>query len=97
MSCNWGGFIKSGDWYIHEPTRRASNSLTDLLSYEDVRHYLRFRGGFFFSLSLSGIWSCYHPESGIKSGDGFGDPMDALIDILTNDAFLKYLEDRVNG
>ena len=72
MSCNWDGFVKSGDWYIHEPTRRASNSLMDLLSYEDVRHYL---------------WSCYHPESGIKSGDGFGDPMDA---------FLKYLEGRVH-
>ena len=48
MSCNWDGFVKSGEWYIHEPTRRASNSLTDLLSSEDVRHYLKALGGFWY-------------------------------------------------
>ena len=80
------GFVKVDGWYIHWPTGRASKSLSELVRLSLIRSWLRDFEGFDFGISGS-LWT----ES------TYNGPSKALIDILTNEEFVAWLEDRING
>jgi len=76
------GFLKVGDWYIHEPTGRADRNLSALLAKEDIM------------LWFEKLNNCRYSPSGACSF-GFYDEGAAIANI--DESFVEWLKERIDG
>ena len=88
------GFLKAGDWYIHEPTGRAARNLSALLAKEGIM--LWFEKHNIFEVWLDEGYNCRYSPSGACSF-GFYGRRAAIANTLTNERFVEWLEWKLNS